>query len=472
MMAQVFRAPSLRARLSRQFALQTLVGLSLVCGVVYLVIALTLAGRQDDTLIKKRAAVQRLLAEGEELHDVPAIKHLLSDFLAGHDDLSLIVRQRDGETVIEKNTAGREEALSKRLRFDVQLPAELGGAGSVELIYDIRKDESLLSRLWWTLLTAAIVGTFAVSATGFLLVKKGLAPLNALARRTSELDASRLDQRLDGVGQPEEVQPLLMQFNALLDRLQVAYAQMEAFNADVAHELNNPLSILIGSCEVALRRPRSQAELHDTLASNLEELRRIAGIVADMLFLSHAERGVEARRTMPMSLADLAAEVIEYHEAALEDAELRVEVMGDARVAVDVGLVRRALSNLLSNATRYAVKGSLIEVRIDRAESSRVSIGVHNLGEVIPAQHLPRLFDRFYRIDPSRTNADRNHGLGLAIVSAIARMHGGTAAAESDQKGTFIRFTILTAPATSQADLQGRAAKRASTAGADRAEPV
>jgi two-component system heavy metal sensor histidine kinase CusS len=442
--AQVFQAPSLRARLSRQFALQTIVGLSLVCGVVYLVIALTLAGRQDDTLVKKRAAVQRLLAEGEELHDVPAIKHLLSDFLAGHDDLSLVVRQRDGLAVFDKNDPTRPEDMSKRLTFEVKLPVELGGAGTAEFIYDIRKDESLLSRLWWTLLTAAIVGTFAVSATGFLLVKRGLAPLNALARRTSELDASRLDQRLDGAGQPEEVQPLLMQLNALLDRLQAAYAQMEAFNADVAHELNNPLSILIGSCEVALRRPRSQAELHDTLTSNLEELRRVAGIVADMLFLSHAERGVEARRTLPMSLADLAAEVIEYHEAALEEAELRVEVLGDARVAVDVGLVRRALSNLLSNATRYAVKGSQIEVRIDRLESSIVSIGVHNQGEVIPPQHLPRLFDRFYRIDPSRTNANRNHGLGLAIVAAIAKMHGGTVAAESDQTGTFIRFTLMT----------------------------
>ncbi|MFN3302125.1 MAG: heavy metal sensor histidine kinase [Roseateles sp.] len=446
MIAQLFHAPSLRARLSRQFAVQTMLGLGLVCGAVYLVIVLTLAARQDETLVMKRAAVERLLTEGEELHDIPSIKHLLSDFLAGHDDVSLVVRQRDGTAVFDKDDRSRPEAKTKRLGFDVKLPQELGGAGRAELIYDTRKDESLLSRLWWTLLTASIVGTFAVSATGFLLVRNGLAPLNALARRTSELDASQLDQRLDGAGQPEEVQPLLAQFNALLDRLQGTYAQMEAFNADVAHELNNPLSILIGSCEVALRRPRSQAELHDTLASNLEELRRIAGIVADMLFLSHAERGVEARRTLPMSLADLAAEVVEYHEAALEDADLRVEVRGDVRVAVDVGLVRRALSNLLSNATRYAAKGSLVEVRIARVSEDHVSIGVHNQGETIPARHLPRLFDRFYRIDPSRTNADRNHGLGLSIVAAIAKMHGGAAEADSNQQGTYIGFTLLNPP--------------------------
>lgn len=442
MIAQAIDAPSLRARLSRQFALQTMVGLSLVCSVVYLVFSLTLSSRQDDTLVKKRAAVQRLLSEGQEVHDIPGIKHLLNDFLAGHDDLSLVVRQKDGTALFLKDDGSRVEELSKRLAFDVRLPDELGGAGVAELIYDIRKDESLLSRLWWTLLTAAIVGTFAVSATGFLLVKKGLAPLNALARRTSELDASRLDQRLDVTGQPEEVRPLLLQFNALLDRLQVAYLQMEAFNADVAHELNNPLSILIGTCEVALRRPRSAPELHDTLSSNLEELRRIAGIVADMLFLSNAERGVSARRTFPMSMADLAAEVVDYYEAVLEESDLRVEVRGDARAAVDAGLVRRAVSNLLSNAIRYAVPGSLIEVRIAKVDPRHVSIGVHNQGELIAAEHLPRLFDRFYRIDPSRTNADRNHGLGLAIVAAIARMHGGIAVAESTDQGTYIRFTL------------------------------
>ena len=206
MNALTIPAPSLRARLSRQFALQTMLGLSLVCGAVYLVISLTLASRQDDTLVQKRATVQRLLNEGREVHDIPGIKHLLSDFLSGHDDLSLVVKQQDGTTVFDKNDRNRPEAMTKRQAFEVRLPDELGGAGRAELIYDISKDESLLNRLWWTLLTAAIVGTFAVSATGFVLVKRGLAPLNALARRTSELDASRLDQRLDATGQPEEVQ--------------------------------------------------------------------------------------------------------------------------------------------------------------------------------------------------------------------------------------------------------------------------
>lgn len=440
--APISSGPSLRARLSRQFALQTMLGLGLVFGAVYVVIAATLSHRQDDTLATKQATVQRLLSEARDAHDVPAIKHLLSDFLVGHDDLAVVVFQADGRRVFSRDIPGRQEALSKRLAFDVTLPAELGSAGRAELIYDTRKDEALLDRLGWTLWAAAGLGSLTVSWLGFVLVRRGLAPLDALARQTARLDASRLDQRLDTTGQPEEVQPLLKQFNALLDRLQVAYLQMEAFNADVAHELNNPLSILIGSCEVALRRDRPKEELQELLGSNLEDLRRIAAIVSDMLFLSQAERGVPARRSSPQSLAALAAEVVEYHEAALEEADLSVVVAGDASIAVDAGLVRRALSNLMGNAARYAERGSVIEVRVDRLEPAHVGLSVHNFGPCIAPEHLPKLFDRFYRVDPSRTNASRNHGLGLAIVAAIAKMHGGSVQAESSAEGTRIRLTL------------------------------
>ncbi|WP_422015584.1 heavy metal sensor histidine kinase [Roseateles sp.] len=435
-------ATSLRGRLSRLFALQTMVGLGGVCAVVYVVIALTLAHRQDELLAHKRVAVERLLNEGGAVHDLASIRHLLSDFMAGHDELSLAVRQPGRAPVFERNVGRRMAPLHKGVGFPVTLSAAVGGPGWVELGYDTSNDEQLLSRLFWTLLTTALVGTLAVSASGFVLVKKGLAPLNALARQTATLDARHLDQRLDLAGQSEEIQPLLVQFNALLDRLQVAYQHMEAFNADVAHELNNPLSILIGSCDVALRRPRSAAELHEVLSSNLEELRRIAVIVADMLFLSNAERGASARRAPPASMARLVAEVVDYHDAVLAESQLTVRVLGDAQAAVDTGLVRRAVSNLLGNAARYALQGSRVEVRIGRADPRHVSIGVHNRGPVIAAAHLPRLFDRFYRIDPSRTNADRNHGLGLAIVAAIAKMHGGTASARSSQSGTLVQFTL------------------------------
>lgn len=142
------------------------------------------------------------------------------------------------------------------------------------------------------------------------------------------------------------------------------------------------------------------------------------------------------------SLASLAHEVVEYHEAALQEADLQVRVQGDAQAQVDARLLRRALSNLLGNATRYATPGSCIEIQISMPQAGQVRLAVQNQGQAIAAEHLPRLFDRFYRSDAARSQADRNHGLGLSIVAAIARMHGGQAFAHSDRSVTSIGLSL------------------------------
>ncbi len=424
-------AASLRGRLSRWLALQTMLGLGLVCAAVYVVIAATLSERQDETLTQKQVAVEHLLTEGRGAHDMAGVRHLLKDFLAGHDELSLRLVNGDGQVIFETSKRQPPVAESKRWFFDIRLPPSAGGSAHAVLVLDKRTDEALLERLAWTLALAALTGSLAVSFGGFLLVRLGLAPLHKLVEQTRQVTATDLLRRLDGTGQAEELQPLIHQFNELLDRLSVAYKQMEAFNADVAHELNTPLATLISSCELALRKPRSAEELREALESNLEDLHRLASIVGDMLFLSNADRGVPARRAWTPSLGALAAEVVEFHEAALLDAGLKAEVLGDAAAEIDARLLRQALSNLLGNATRYAATGSAVLVHIDRQVNGEVHIAVHNEGQTIDPAHLPRLFDRFYRADTARTHADRNHGLGLAIVAAIARMHGGQVFAAS-----------------------------------------
>ena len=149
---------------------------------------------------------------------------------------------------------------------------------------------------------------------------------------------------------------------------------------------STPLTTLISSCELALRKPRDAEELRDILASNLEDLQRMAGIVADMLFLSHADRGESARRTLVPSMAGLASEVIDYHEASLQEAGLQIKVEGDASAEVDARLLRRALSNLLGNATRYAHAGSTIALRIiNTAPDETLRLEVSNIGpEIAP----------------------------------------------------------------------------------------
>jgi two-component system heavy metal sensor histidine kinase CusS len=169
-------------------------------------------------------------------------------------------------------------------------------------------------------------------------------------------------------------------------------------------------------------------------------------LVNDMLFLSQADRGAVARRGEPVSLAELARQVCEFHEATLEDAGVGLRIDGDALLAVDVPLVKRALSNLVGNATRFAARGSVIVVAIAPEADGQFRVQVENAGETIDPAHLPRLFDRFFRADTSRCCDEvQHHGLGLAIVAAIARMHAGRTLAESAAGTTRVGFTLAPA---------------------------
>ncbi|WP_343677322.1 heavy metal sensor histidine kinase [Comamonas testosteroni] len=444
------RIPNLSRRLSRSLALQTMLGLGLVCVAVYWGSWLALAQRQQESLEQKQVTVTHLLQQARANRSASSMQHMLSDFLTGHEDMSIRVSHADGTLLFEKLHQPLDDVHSARRSFSVVLPAHVDQQAQqvvqVLLMLDRRPDDALLRQLAWILGLAAVSGALLVSMFSAWLVRRGLAPLHSLVEQTRQLGAKDLSRdwqtRLDDSNQPQELRPLIAQFNALLERLAVAYRQMEAFNADVAHELNTPLTTLISSCELALRKPRDAGELRDILASNLEDLQRMAGIVADMLFLSHADRGESAHRIQVASLASLADEVVEYHEAALQEADLQVRVQGDAQAQVDARLLRRALSNLLGNATRYATPGSCIEIQISMPQAGQVTLAVQNQGQAIAAEHLPRLFDRFYRSDAARSQADRNHGLGLSIVAAIARMHGGQAFAHSDRSVTRIGLSL------------------------------
>ncbi len=434
---------SLRQRLSWWLALQSFAGLGVVCLAVYLVTEFNFRDRQEETLAQKETVIRHLLQDGKEHGDTEDFVHKLDDFLVGHGDLSLEVTQDDGIVLYAHARNQSAKAVWRQRQFEVPLTA--GNAPSknlsVQLSLDIQTDIQLLHRLAVTLLVAAIGGAVVVSLGGFSLVNLGLAPVRRLASQTRAVSADNLHQRLDGAEQPLELVPLIDQFNALLARIEKAYSQMEGFNADVAHELCTPLATLIANNELALRRPE-QADIREVLASNLEELHRLTGIVNDMLFLSQADRGVGARRVPVASLASVAADVLDYHEAALAEAGLTAKVVGDAHGTFDVPLLRRALSNLLGNATRYASTGSIVQINLRTVDEDRVLISVTNYGNTIDPEILPQLFDRFFRADPARSHGQSNHGLGLAIVGAIARMHQGKPVARSENGVTSVGIEI------------------------------
>ena len=435
------RPPSIGRQLSWALALLALVGLAVVSAVIYSATAMRLQSAQEEALEGKT----KVLAE--------FVRNASSGGEAGLlEKLSMIGPMRDGTylelvradgTLIFRDAPASTFRHSVEQRFQVSAAGIPGGVVRGHLVVDTGHDAELLRGLAVTLVVTSLVGAGLTGLAIRWLVRRDLRPLVTLAAQTRAISARRLDQRLNLPEPAEELLPWIEQFNALMDRLERAYVQLESFNADVAHELRTPMANLIVQTEVALSRERSSEALRETLVSNLEEMQRLSAMVNDMLFLSQADRGAMARRGEPVSLAALARDVVEFHEAPLDEAGLALRIEGDAVVPVDEALFKRALSNLLGNATRFAEPGSTVAVRIAAERADEVEVVVQNQGRAIDAQALPRLFDRFFRADASRRcDEQQHHGLGLAIVAAIARMHAGRTVAESAGGVTRVGFTL------------------------------
>jgi len=277
----------------------------------------------------------------------------------------------------------------------------------------------------------AVLGVLLASILSYWVARIGLRPLLALSADAQALAPPRLDGRLQTHDLAPELAQFAGAFNAALDRVSQAYSQLEAFNADVAHELRSPLTNLIGQTQVALTRGRSAEHYFEVLQSNLEELERLRSIINDMLFLASADQGSKATALTSASLAEEVATTLDYLDFILEDAQVSVQVSGDALARIEKAQLRRALINLINNAVQHTAAHQVIHVRID-AGGEQVSIAVSNPGRPIGEEHLALLFERFYRVDAARSNSGGNHGLGLAIVKAIALMHGGSVFVRSE----------------------------------------
>ena len=433
---------SIRRRLSRTLLLVALLGLALLSLGLYAAVGWKLAQQQqaelDRRVVKLSDIAQKAQRDGA---DLPA---RLAEYAPRRPGTRLTVFGADGRTLYADADLPAHE-LGEHVRERRFAPQGVSGAMSAlrfRLEIDVGAHAELQRSLALMLVAGVLLAAAGVGAAALWAVRRELRPLATLTQQVGRIEPQRLTTPL-ALGEPiEELQPWVAQFNHLLARLDQAYSQLENFNADVAHELRTPLANIIGQTQVALGRERSAVSLRETLESNLEEAQRLASIVHDMLFLSRADRGTRARRGEPVSVAAVLSEVFEFHEAALEDRQLRVALEGDAQLPLDAPLVRRAVSNLLSNATRHAAPGSTIRVSIEASDARHVALGVENVGPAIATAQLPRIFDRFYRADGSRADGDSHQGLGLAIVAAIARMHGGGTFARSGDGITRIGFSL------------------------------
>ena len=436
---------SISGRLSRKLAIVTMLMLALLFSGAWLSVKMLMKEKNYEELQFRGNVIAQILAlELKNGGEQACLSRVRAD-APMRANTRLELWRADGLPFYADPSVG-SHAMSEHIRsvdFDIEAPQLAGGLLKARYTVDFSADAKF-GRNWMVVFVViTLLAGAMVWAGSRWHVRRALRPLNELAAQTRAISARRLDQRLSLADPAEELLPWVEQFNALMQRLEGAVAQLEGFNADVAHELRTPLAALIGHTEVALSRERPAEALRDTLLSNLEEAQRLAALVNDMLFLSQADRGATARRGPTASLAALAAQVVEFHEALIEEAGLTVRIEGDAQAAVDEPLVKRALANLLGNAIRFAQRGSCVAVCIAPDAAEQVRVEVRNAGEPIAPQHLERLFDRFFRVDVARPDSQSHHGLGLAIVAAIARMHAGRPLAASEGGSTRVGFTLV-----------------------------
>lgn len=266
---------------------------------------------------------------------------------------------------------------------------------------------------------------------GWWAARTGLAPLRAMKARAQAVTAHKLDQRMPAEAVPVEMADLAHSLNEMLERLQRDFQRLSEFSSDLAHELRTPISNLLTQTQVALAQPRDAAAYREILASNAEEFQRLARMVSDMLLLAKAEHGLLLPRTEPIDLADEVRALFDFYEALAEEKQIELHCSGTAVLSGDRLMLRRAISNLLSNALRHTPPQGRVAVEIARLPSA-ISLQVENSGSTIDPQLLPRLFDRFFRADKSRAHPDtEGAGLGLAITQAIVQAHGGQASVTS-----------------------------------------
>lgn len=454
------RVLSLTARLSLLFALAAALVLLGLGWVAARSVEHHFLKMDQQEIEGKLALVRNLLAKADTPEALARVPPQLAEALVGHHGLAVQVLAPDAVPwfttpgvqvpAAELGAAGPDRPhwveWGERGRSFRGLAAGartgLPGAATyrVAIALDISHHQDFMAGFRRTLAVAMALAALAAAALGWVATRAGLGPLRRVTALAASLDANRLDARLPERRVPAEIETLVQAFNAMLARLQDSFRRLSEFSGDIAHELRTPIGTLMVQTQVALSEARDVEQYREVLYSSLEEYERMAQMVADMLFLAQADNGQLRPSTAPVDLAAEVRALFDYLDAWAEERGVRLALEGAAQpVPGDRLMLRRALSNLLTNAIRHSPAGAEVRVRLsDEGELTRLS--VENSGEPIPPEHLPRLFDRFYRLDPARRRQAEGAGLGLAIVKSIVDAHGGRIAVASDGEGT--RFAI------------------------------
>ncbi len=403
----------------------------------------------------------------EKVHsqsDLDALPQQLDDSLVGHHGLAVVVVAPSGQTLFVTSGAEFPQALLAQTSSTSQSrPIIWKSAGGVPLrgiseivqtsitgekpavvavATDITHHEHFMSSFRTTLWSVVVLAALITGLLGWMAVRRGLAPLHEIKREAAAITADRLHSRLPTESIPVELLDLADTLNQMLARLEDSFRRLSDFSSDIAHELRTPVSNLLTQTQVMLSRARTIDEYQDVLASNVEELERMAKMISDMLFLAKADNDLVVPQLEAVDIRAEADGLASFYEAVAEENGVTLTVDGNAIARGDRLMLRRAMGNLLSNAFGHTPRGGYVLVKVGMNGDRFALIEVENSGETIPPEHLPRLFDRFYRTDPSRKRLADGVGLGLAITRSIVQAHGGTVSVQSADGVTVFEVQI------------------------------
>jgi two-component system heavy metal sensor histidine kinase CusS len=459
MSARVARAaPSSKARRPRPLSLTLRLALLLsavavatflaVGAYLYQTLASQMARRDDIELIGKVAQIRRILAELPSPRAIADNPRPLTDALFGHDDFMLSVRGPDGAPLLRTSLTSRplpqvervppQRALTLadvhdwtpamgtgRMVSAVGLVGADGQPVQITLARE-RSDRLRIMRNYAVdLFVAVCVGATLAALFGYAIVRHSMRRLRSVIGKANDINTSRLNTRLSVEDAPVELREMGQAFNAMLDRLEDGVQRLSGFAADLAHDLRTPVNTLMMETQVALSRPRTVPEYQALLASNSEEYERLARMIENTLFLARVDNAQLGLRREAVDLRAELQRIHDYFEILADDVGVRLTVESPPlRAEVDPVLLQRAVGNLVSNAIRHTPAGGEVGLSA-RGTADGVELAVSNTGPGIAAEHLPHIFDRYYRADPARSDHAHSAGLGLSIVRAIMELHGG-----------------------------------------------
>ena len=324
----------------------------------------------------------------------------------------------------------KDYRTESRLFILVALNEEFGSQPYTLQVAQDRSSDEQLERRFGVLLGIVLAGSILASAIiAITVTKHGLRPLGEMTRSLERIGPEHLNERVAPAGWPRELQPLATTFDAMLARLEDSFKRLSQFSADLAHELRTPVANIMGEGQVALTRERTPGEYREVIESSIAECERLSGIVDNLLFVARADAARESIERKQFDARAAIEKIAAFYRTLAEDRNVAIHCSGQGEIYADPVLFQRAVSNLVDNALRFTPEGGTIQISVTPT-TTHSELTVSDSGCGIAPEHLPRVFDRFYRVDSSRSS--EGAGLGLALVKSIVDLHGGSARIKSE----------------------------------------